>query len=42
MDGVVEFTIRATDGDELIGEGTHERMIINLAKFSERLKSKFG
>ena len=43
VDGrLVEFTIRAMDGAELIGEGTHERMIINLAKFSERLKSKFG
>ena len=43
VDGrLVEFTIRATDGEEVIGEGTHERIIINLAKFSEHLKSKFG
>ena len=38
----VEFTIRATDGTEAIGSGTHERVIIDLAKFAEQLKSKFG
>ncbi len=38
----IEFTIRATEGTEVIGTGTHERVIINLAKFSEQLKSKFG
>ena len=36
----VEFTIRAMDGPELIGTGTHERVIIDLAAFSERLKTK--
>ncbi len=38
----IEFAIRATDGAEEIGVGTHERMMINLAKFSERLKAKFS
>jgi len=38
----IEFTIRATDGAEVIGEGTHERVIINLARFSEQLKAKFA
>ena len=38
----IEFTIHATDGTEVIGIGSHERMIIDLVKFSERLKSKFG
>jgi fluoroacetyl-CoA thioesterase len=38
----IEFTIRASDGAEAIGEGTHERVIINLAKFSAQLKGKFG
>jgi fluoroacetyl-CoA thioesterase len=38
----IEFTIRATDGAEVIGEGTHERVVINLARFSEQLKAKFG
>jgi fluoroacetyl-CoA thioesterase len=36
----IEFTIRARDGDEEIGIGTHERMVIDLAKFAERLKMK--
>jgi len=38
----IEFTICAMDGAEVIGEGTHERVIINLARFSEQLKAKFG
>jgi fluoroacetyl-CoA thioesterase len=38
----IEFRIRATDGTEEIGVGTHERMVIDLAKFSERMKAKFG
>ena len=38
----IEFTIRAMDGAEVIGEGTHERVIINLARFSEQLKTKFA
>jgi fluoroacetyl-CoA thioesterase len=43
VDGVrIEFTIRAKDGTEVVGIGTHERMVIDLAKFTERLKAKFG
>ena len=38
----IEFRIRATDGTEEIGIGTHERMLIDLEKFSERMKEKFG
>ncbi|TMK10226.1 MAG: thioesterase [Alphaproteobacteria bacterium] len=38
----IEFRIRATDGTEEIGIGTHERMLIDLEKFSERMKTKFG
>lgn len=38
----VEFTIRATDSGEVIGTGTHERVIIDLAQFLARLKSKVG
>jgi len=38
----IEFTIQATDGAEFIGAGSHERMIIDLRKFSERLQSKSG
>jgi fluoroacetyl-CoA thioesterase len=38
----IELRIRATDGTEEIGVGTHDRMVIDLAKFSERMKAKFG
>jgi fluoroacetyl-CoA thioesterase len=38
----VEFSVRATDGDEEIGAGTHERVVIQLAKLSDRMKAKFG
>ena len=38
----IEFRIRATDGADEIGIGTHERMIIDLAQFAQRLASKFG
>jgi len=37
----IEFRIDATDGMEPIGSGTHERMIIDTARFAERLKAKF-
>ena len=35
----VEFSIRATDGNEEIGVGTHERVVIQLSKLSERMKA---
>lgn len=38
----IEFSIRATDGSEEVGAGTHERMVIQLARLSERMKAKFG
>ncbi len=38
----IEFAIRALDGAEVIGLGTHERVIIDLARFAQQLKSKFG
>ena len=38
----IEFRIDATDGTEQIGAGIHERMIIDLARFAERLKAKFA
>ena len=36
----VEFRVLAMDGTEEIGRGTHGRVVIDLAKFSERLKAK--
>ena len=38
----IEFKVRATDGGEEIGIGTHERMVIDVEKFAARLKKKFG
>jgi len=38
----IEFSVRATDGNEEIGVGTHERVVIQLAKLAERMKAKFG
>jgi fluoroacetyl-CoA thioesterase len=38
----VEFSVRATDANEEIGVGTHERVVIQLAKLSDRMKAKFG
>jgi fluoroacetyl-CoA thioesterase len=38
----IECSIRATDGNEEIGVGTHERVVIQLSKLSERMKAKFG
>ena len=36
----VEFRVEAWDEKEKIGEGTHERAIINIAKFATRLAAK--
>ena len=38
----IEFAVRAADGNEEIGVGTHERVVIQLAKLAERMKAKFG
>jgi len=36
----VQFRVEARDESEKIGEGTHERAIINVAKFATRLAEK--
>jgi fluoroacetyl-CoA thioesterase len=36
----IEFSVRATDGDEEIGVGTHERVVVDLARLAERMKAK--
>ena len=33
----IEFRVKALDGTEEIGRGTHGRVVIDLAKFSQRL-----
>jgi fluoroacetyl-CoA thioesterase len=35
----IDFCIEARDETQVVGTGTHERRVINLAKFSERLKT---
>lgn len=34
------FAVRAHDGIDLIGEGHHERVLIDLARFEARIKAK--
>jgi fluoroacetyl-CoA thioesterase len=36
----VEFTVRARDQTEEIGAGTHERVIVDLARLARRLNAK--
>jgi len=36
----IEFSVRAFDEHEEIGNGTHERALVNLAKMAERLNAK--
>jgi predicted thioesterase len=36
----VYFRVRAEDEHELIGEGTHERVVVNLERFDERVNRK--
>lgn len=36
----IEFRVGAVDGDEEIGAGTHERMLIDMARFSASLARK--
>jgi predicted thioesterase len=38
----VEFRVAARDEKEKIGEGTHQRVIVNVAKFATRLAEKKG
>jgi predicted thioesterase len=37
----VQFQVTARTEEELIGEGTHERPIINIARFANRLAAKY-
>jgi fluoroacetyl-CoA thioesterase len=36
----VTFKVEARDEKELIGDGTHERVVVNVAKFDERVQRK--
>ena len=36
----IYFTVRAEDERELIGEGTHERVVVNVDRFDKRVQDK--
>jgi fluoroacetyl-CoA thioesterase len=36
----LSFTVTCNDAKDLIGDGTHERVIVNVAKFDERVQRK--
>ena len=38
----VHFKVEARDEKDLIGEGTHERVVVNVAKFDARVRKKLG
>ena len=38
----VLFDVQVHDEQELVGEGTHERVVVNVAKFSERVSRKLS
>ena len=38
----VHFRVEAHDEGELIGEGTHERIVVNVERFDKRVRAKAG
>jgi predicted thioesterase len=36
----IRFRVEARDEKELIGDGTHERVVVNVEKFDERVQRK--
>jgi predicted thioesterase len=43
MEGrTVRFRVEARDEKELIGDGTHERVVVNVEKFDARVQRKLG
>jgi len=38
----VRFHVEAHDEKEIIGDGTHERVVVNVAKFDARVQKKLG
>jgi fluoroacetyl-CoA thioesterase len=38
----IRFRVEARDERELIGDGMHERVVVNVAKFDQRLQKKLG
>ena len=43
VDGrTIRFRVEAHDEKELIGDGSHERVVVNVAKFDQRVQRKIG
>jgi fluoroacetyl-CoA thioesterase len=43
VDGrTVHFKVEVHDEKDLIGDGTHERVVVNVAKFAERVRKKLA
>jgi len=38
----ISFRIAARDERELIGDGTHQRVVVNVSRFDERVRRKVG
>ena len=38
----ISFRVEARDEREVIGNGTHERVVVNVAKFDQRVQKKLG
>ena len=38
----ISFRVAVFDEKELIGDGAHERVVVNVAKFDERVRRKLG
>jgi predicted thioesterase len=38
----IRFAVEARDEKEVIGAGTHERVVVNVARFDERVQRKLG
>lgn len=38
----ITFRVEARDGREAIGDGTHQRVVVNVARFDERVQRKVG
>jgi predicted thioesterase len=38
----VTFRVEARDEREIIGDGTHQRVVVNVARFDERVQRKVG
>ena len=38
----IRFRVEAHDEKELVGDGSHERVVVNVAKFDQRVQKKLG